>query len=136
MREEKKTQISMKISTILSGKKRVLRLGFTRYVVEKYGLNRFTAHTKIRRGMFRKWEIVGIAECVNIFLGYPYEGRLEDFYEILSVKSDFLKFMSSELGISERTARRRFKDFDFTEFEIKGLEKVYQEFYNEEIKGE
>lgn len=136
MREEKKTQKSMKISTILSGKKKMLRLGFTRYVVEKYGLNRFTAHTKFRRGLVRKWEMVGISQCVELFLGYPYQGRLEEFYDSLPVKSDFVKFMSAEMGLSERTVRRRFKAFDFTELEVKGLEKAYQEFLTEEIKGE
>lgn len=120
---------SMKISIIsrLSQKKlRPYRLGFTQYLVENYGMSSSTAYPKIRKNRMKRWEVVGIAGCVKAFMP-EYDGKLCDFYEGISCKGKFLSFMS-EMGMSDRTARDRFREFDFTEVEIKGMEKIFQEY--------
>lgn len=78
--------------------------------------------------MFRKWEMVGILGCISCYINEDYKGSVKDFYDSLSVKSDFLHFMCNEMQMSERTARERFRKDDFCEIELKGFETIYQEF--------
>lgn len=119
---------SMKIRTILGKKNRSLRLCFTHYVVEKYGMSINTAHSRFRRGILSKWQIVGIKGCIREFLEDDSFTDFKNFYNDLPVKSEFIKFMQNEMGMCERTARTRFKKFDFNDLELVGLESVYEEF--------
>lgn len=118
----------MKIRTIWSKNNRFLRLGFTHYVVDKYGMSINTAHSRFRRGILSKWMIVGIRGCIKEFLDDNSYTDFRDFYNKLPVKSEFIKFMSEQMEMCERTARARFKKFDFNELELVGLESVYREF--------
>lgn len=125
---------SMKIRTMLGKKHKSLRLCFTHYVVEKYGINIYTAHTRFRRGILSQWMIVGIRGCIREFLEDDSFTDFENFYKDLPVKSKFIEFMQEEMGMCERTARERFKKFDFSELELIGLEAVYEQFIEEIIK--
>lgn len=121
---------SMKMSIIQAlseAKRRPLRLGFSRYLSERYGMSQSTAYQKIRLNRVKKWELTGIASCIDRFMP-GYTGDLSDFYGNLANKGKFLTYMSTSMGMGERTARDRFRDFDFTELEIKGLEKIYNEY--------
>lgn len=123
-----KLEYSMKISTISDKKNRFLRLGFTRHVVQKFGVNEYTTYGRLRRGIFSKWMLIGIRQCICQYLKDDTFTDFEGFYESLAVKSEFIKFMSSEMGMCERTARSRFKNFDFNELELIGLDAAYEEF--------
>lgn len=125
---------SMKIRTILGKKHKSLRLCFTHYVVEKYGISINTAHTRFRRGILSRWMIVGIRGCIREFLEDDTFTDFENFYNNLPVKSKFIEFMQKEMEMCERTARARFKKFDFKELELIGLEAVYEQFIQEIIK--
>lgn len=125
---------SMKKHTISGLEQRFLRLGFTRYVVHDYGMNINTAYRKFRHGIVRRWELLGIRECICRYAGDDVE-NINDFYNNLEVKSNFVKFMEEEMGMSEHTVRKRFKAFDFSKLEIKGLSNVYNEFIGN-IKGD
>lgn len=125
---------SMKIRTILGKKHKSLRLCFTHYVVEKYGISINTAHTRFRRGILSRWMIVGIRGCIREFLEDDTFTDFENFYNNLPVKLKFIEFMQKEMEMCERTARARFKKFDFKELELIGLEAVYEQFIQEIIK--
>lgn len=120
---------SMKISTIqqLSEKKmRPFRLGFSRYLVERYGMSMSTSYQKIRQNRVRPWEVEGIERCIEEFAP-DYNGDLSCFYENLSGKKQFMCFMN-ERGMSSHTVRERFRKFDFTEIELRGLGDIYNEY--------
>lgn len=120
---------SVEISTLRErlSKRRNIRLAFTRYLAERYGMKVQTAHTKVRRFIFRPWELVGIEECISRFLP-EYTGKPEDFYRNSTMKPKFRRFMSEEMGMCPFVSRRRFTDFDFTELELKGVIRAYEDF--------
>ena len=124
----------MKMRTIIGNKNRSLRLCFTHYIVDKYGMSINTAHTRFRRGILSKWMIVGIRGCIREFLEDDSFTDFENFYRKLPVKSEFIRFMQQDMEMCERTARARFKKFDFKEIELIGLESAYKEFIQEIVQ--
>lgn len=117
----------MKISTLRSQRKRPMRLMFTHYLVENYGVNVQTAYGKLRRMQVRRWEAEGIRRCILTFAP-EYNGELKDFYAGLPSRIAFARFMKEKMQMSEKTTDKRFGAFDFTPLEIKGLDEAYQEF--------
>lgn len=115
------------ISRLVDQKHKPFRLGFTRYLVEQYGMSASTAYPKIRTSRFRKWETVGISDCIALF-SPEYSGEAKDFYNSLPDKGSFQKFMSEKMGMGGRTVSIRFRAFDFSEVEMKGLNNIYKEY--------
>lgn len=99
---------------------------FTRYLVEKYGMNVQTAYGKLRRMAVRRWEAEGIRRCIHGF-DPGYTGKPEDFWDGLEDKRAFISFMDEQMGMGACTAERRFGRFDFTPLEVKGLDEAYGE---------
>lgn len=117
----------MSIIQALSEKKlSPLRLGFSRYLVDRYGMSMSTAYQKIRLNRVRRWEVEGVEKCLRDF-DPDYDGRMEDFFENVHRKGKFIEFMK-ERGMGEHALRTHFRNFDFTELEIRGLESVYKEY--------
>lgn len=117
----------MRIIRALSEKKlSPIRLGFSRYLVEHYGMSMSTAYQKIRLNRVRRWEAEGVEKCLRDF-SPCYEGKLEDFFPGLPHKKEFIEFMNTR-GMGEHACRTHFRNFDFTEVEIRGLEAIYKEY--------
>lgn len=114
------------IQTLSSKKLRPIRLGFSRYLVDKYAMSMSTAYQKIRNNRVKQWELIGISGCVAEFMP-EYEGELCDFYKTLSKKSLFAQYMKDK-GMSISTVYERFRKFDFTEIELKGFNEIYKEY--------
>ena len=108
--------------------KRPIRLCFSRYVSSRYGMNMCTAYGKFRSGRVKRWEAVGIQGCISQYMP-EYVGKPEDFFGSLPSKTDFARFMSSEMGMCSNTVWKRFPVFDFTELEMKGLNEAYREYF-------
>jgi len=89
-------------------------------------MNIQTAYGKIKRKLVKEWELKGIENCVHLF-DPSYKGELKDFYSQCR-RTEFCRFMRREMGLCEKTTCRRFKAFDFSELELKGLNAVYEEF--------
>lgn len=102
------------------------RLAFSRFLIKNYGMNIQTAYAKIKRARVKEWELKGIRNCIYIY-DPSYEGELRNFYEQCS-RTSFCRFMSKKMGMCENTTCKRFKAFNFTEMELKGLEAIYEEF--------
>lgn len=102
------------------------RLAFSRFLIKNYGMNIQTAYGKIRRRLVKEWELKGIVNCVRMF-DSGYSGDLKNFYEQCR-RTEFCRFMSKNMGMCEKTTCKRFKAFDFSEIELKGLEAIYEEF--------
>ena len=83
---------------------------FTRYLVEKYGMNVQTAYGKLRRMAVRRWEAEGIRRCIHGF-DPGYTGKPEDFWDGLEDKRAFISFMDEQMGMGACTAERRFGKF-------------------------
>lgn len=117
----------MSIIQALSEKKlSPMRLGFSRYLVDKYGMSMSTAYQKIRLKRVRRWEVEGMEKCMREF-DPEYKGKLEDFFSSVRVKGEFIEFMK-ERGMGERSLRSHFRSFDFTEIELRGMESIYEEY--------
>ena len=131
MKEQKpkKHAESAEISTLREriGRRRPIRLSFTRHLSERYGMVMGTASYKILHARYHRWEVVGIDGCIAAYLP-EYEGEPEGFYRNIPSKADFRRFMADEMGMCSSVADRRFTDFDFSELERKGLRKAYEDF--------
>ena len=103
-----------------------MRLGFSRYLVEHYGMSMSTAYQKIRLNRVRRWEAEGVEKCLIDF-DPDYEGELKDFFSGVRKKGEFIEFMK-ERGMGEHALRAHFRNFDFTEVELRGLESIYKEY--------
>ena len=115
----------MKFRTMIEHRKQ--RLMFVRFLHKTYGLNIQTAYAKLRECRFKKWECIGISACIREYAP-SYRGKKKEFYQKLYKKKlDFSYFMES-MGMCERTARKRFDAFDFTELELQGMDKAYDKF--------
>lgn len=117
----------MEISTLREKKNNWIRLAFTRFLTDRYKMSFQTASSKMRVTRIRKWELVGIRNCILAFCP-DYEGNFEDFMTSIESKSKFYCFMEYEFGMSSKTAFVRFQQFNFSELELKGLNAAYDEF--------
>ena len=117
----------MDISTLSEKKNRLIRLRFTRFLVNRYGENFQRIRGKLYSSRIRKWELVGIESCILEF-SPEYDGEMKDFLATTDRKTKFYYFMELECGMSTRTAFVRFQKFNFSELELKGLNAVYAEF--------
>lgn len=114
---------------------RSYRLGFTRYLCERYHLPVQTAYGKLRRNLIKEWELIGLDECAHRFMP-EFTGSANDFYQhYCGFKSHFEQFMV-QFGMCSKTANIRFRAADFTELQCKGLEAAFVEFMNKQGEHE
>lgn len=117
----------MEIRTLSEKKNRKTRLRFTRFLVSRFGMSIPTAYGKLHKSRVRRWELLGIENCIRTF-SPEYEGELKDFIQGLESKHQFYAFMEKECGMSIKTASIHFPLFDFTELELIGFQAAYDEF--------
>lgn len=117
----------MEIRTLSEKRNRWIRLSFTRFLVERYGMNLQTAYGKLHKARIQKWEVMGIVKCI-LAHSPDYSGEPADFFSQTESKIRFCTFMESECGMSAKTAFVRFRSFDFSAIELKGFDVAYEEF--------
>lgn len=115
------------LQQIFTAENRSIRLGFTKYLHERYNLSAQTAYGKLRRNLIKEWERIGLDECAHRFMP-EFTGSANDFYQYYwGFKNRFEQFMA-QFGMCSKTANIRFRAADFTELECKGLEAAFEEF--------
>lgn len=117
----------MDVRTLSEKKNRWIRLSFTRFLTEFYGMNFQTAHGKLHNARIRRWELLGIESCIKAY-SPEFTGSLSDFFSQTESKTRFCAYMKSECGMSSKTAFIRFTKFDFTNVELKGFNAIYDHF--------
>lgn len=114
------------VEDLQKGVNRNLRLGIVNLLAVKYGMNVSTAYGKLKRGMFRPWEIIGINECCKMYAS-DYNGTPKDFFRTIKSRTLFLAHMS-RYGMCSNVARKKFSTGAFSDFELKGLNSIVKEY--------
>ena len=128
----------------------VKELALLRELFKKYGMSDSRFYNRAQYVGFDAWEIMGIDRCINEYVEMVNEeirtGKrqtdentepitltatmsAQDFRQLLSERgllTDFYNYMSLQ-GMSQKTTAIRIADGNFAEWEMRGVESIYQE---------
>lgn len=92
----------------------------------EHGMKQSTCYLRFFRDGFKPWEIKGIEEVIKEF-DSSFSGDLSSFYQELPKKGDFIRIME-DLGMSRGTVIKRFRMFNFKEYELKGINYILKDY--------
>lgn len=102
----------------------------SRYMNMEYGIPVRTMYYKLRERRIKKWEWMGIENCIRDFMP-GYTGELADFWDAVPGRWKFIDYMS-EHGMSAMTVYRHFAGFNFKEWELIGLSRIVDDWRKSE----
>ena len=90
-----------------------------------YGANFYTMRDKLlyRERLFNAFEVVGLQSMIQEY-DSSYQGEISNFWNTLTEKSRFVKYMMEHGGIGRTSCYSRFSAFNFKPWELIGLEQL------------
>lgn len=110
-------------------------IAFCRYLA-RFGASERTMEDRLRYRGFQDWEYQGIASILANELQLPQPQPKADYYAALSPEDRrALIGTMADMGMCANTTRHRFSCFNFAEWEIIGINKLYDQFVAETERG-
>lgn len=102
----------------------------SRYMGSHYDCSFRTIYHKLRENRVKKWEWMGIENCIRDYMP-EYRGPLADFWNFVPARWKFIGYMT-ERGMSAMTVYHHFTDFDFKDWELKGISGIVEDWKKDE----